>query len=363
MFKKCSKCNQEKELNKDNFEPRKNTKDGFRNQCKDCRNEIRRKSYVPSENNRKWTDEEISILETYYPFISAKDISEKYLTDRTPEQITDHAIKKLNLKKDSNFHAGWSQEQIDYLIKNYSNYNITVDELSSKIGKSNSTVTAMANSLGLFKDSMWTDDEKYLVEKYYPYMKTSELKDIYLKDKSISQITKYANDNSIFKTEELINNIRINNAINNLKSVNNKKEPTKPESIIIDLLNEYNIRYKFQEFKKYYWIDFYLPENNLIIEVQGDYFHCNPLLDLNYKILDKNKIIAKDIRKHSYFRNKGVEILYLWESDIIKSLDKCGELIKKYINNNGKLDNYHSFNYSLIDNQLVKISDEVAIGY
>lgn len=361
MGKICSKCKIEKELNSINFEPRNNTKDGFRNQCRDCRNKDRKYKYNYSE--KIWSEYEKEILIKYYPYLSSKEISKKYLSKRTPNQIMDYATKKLNLQKDGSFHNRWSDNQINYLLNNYSKYEISVDEMSNVIGKSNSTIIAMANSLGLFKDSSWNDDEIKLIKTYYPNMKTSEFKEKYMNDKNVSAITNYANNNGIYKSTEVLKEIRINNAISNLKKVNNKKDPTKPEIYIINLLDKLNIEYKFQEFNKYYWVDFYIPENKLIIEVQGDYFHCNPLKKLNYKVLDKNAILAKDKRKHSYFKNKGIEILYLWESDIIKSSDKCEELIKKYINNNGRLNDYHSFNYELINNELKEYESKTAIGY
>jgi len=42
--------------------------------------------------------------------------------------------------------------------------------------------------------------------------------------------------------------------------------------------------------------------------------------------------------------------LYLWEEDILNNIDLCEKLILLYINKKGLLDNYHSFNYYL-DNE------------
>ena len=41
----------------------------------------------------------------------------------------------------------------------------------------------------------------------------------------------------------------------------------------------------------------------------------------------------------------GIEILYLWEHDLMNNVDKCFRLVMEYIDNNGVLQNYHSFNY------------------
>jgi hypothetical protein len=52
-----------------------------------------------------------------------------------------------------------------------------------------------------------------------------------------------------------------------------------------------------------------------------------------------------------------IDILYLWEYDIANNIELCKNLILKYINNNGILDNYQSFNYILKDNNLVLSND------
>lgn len=45
MRKTCTKCNVEKSLNAENFNKRKSSKDGFRNECKSCLKEYRQKYY------------------------------------------------------------------------------------------------------------------------------------------------------------------------------------------------------------------------------------------------------------------------------------------------------------------------------
>ena len=115
---------------------------------------------------------------------------------------------------------------------------------------------------------------------------------------------------------------------------------------------------------KYYAVDNYLDEHNLIIEVMGDFWHCHPLKYNNENMRDiHKKRIPKDKAKHAYFKNNyNIEILYLWEDDIYNNLDVCNALINKYINNNGILDNYHSFNYRLQNNELI-LNDKIIVPY
>lgn len=130
---------------------------------------------------------------------------------------------------------------------------------------------------------------------------------------------------------------------------------TKPQIIINNLLDTLHIKYTNEKNVKYYSLDNYLDDNNLAIEVMGDFWHTNPLIYTEFPTRKiQTKRIPKDKAKHTYVKKYcGYEILYLWESDIYKNLDMCKKLIQKYINENGLLENYHSFNYHLKENDLV----------
>lgn len=132
---------------------------------------------------------------------------------------------------------------------------------------------------------------------------------------------------------------------------------TKPQLIINELLNNYNIKFTNEESFIYYSVDNYLSDYNLIIEVMGDYWHSNPV---KFNLLNEmqKKNIIRDKSKHSFLYSKyNIEILYLWEEDILNNPLLCKNLINLYINRKGLLENYHSFNYELIDEQLVLKTD------
>lgn len=74
-------------------------------------------------------------------------------------------------------------------------------------------------------------------------------------------------------------------------------------------------------------------------------------------------VISRDKAKHTYLKNYyNIEILYLWESDIIKRPDVCVKLIRHYIKCGGDINNYHSFNYSIADDRLV-LNDVIVRPY
>lgn len=136
---------------------------------------------------------------------------------------------------------------------------------------------------------------------------------------------------------------------------------------INDLLEQNNIEYKREEIFKYYAVDNYLPNENLIIEVMGDYWHSNPLR-YNTDKYQLNEMqargIVKDKQKHSYILNhENIEILYLWETDINNNLELCKNLILKYVETNGKLENYHSFNYFLDKNRELHLRNNIIVPY
>ena len=138
---------------------------------------------------------------------------------------------------------------------------------------------------------------------------------------------------------------------------------SKPQQITNKILEELYIKYQNEYLFKHYNVDNYLLDHNLIIEVNGNYWHCNPILNKTVSNTMQKKAIAKDKTKHSYIKNHfDIEILYLWETDINKNYTLCKLLIEEYIKNYGVLNNYHSFNY-FIENNKLKLKENLIIPY
>ena len=139
---------------------------------------------------------------------------------------------------------------------------------------------------------------------------------------------------------------------------------TKPQVMVNGLLDRLHITYINEYDCKYFAIDNYLPQYNLMIEVMGDFWHSSPIRYRADQLRDvQRKIIAKDKRKHTYIeRSHGVQILYLWESDIYHRIDLCRAMIEQYIQREGVLPNYHSFNYDYCDGHLL-LHTEVIQAY
>lgn len=142
-----------------------------------------------------------------------------------------------------------------------------------------------------------------------------------------------------------------------------EKVNTEPQILINKLLNKLDIEYKNEKGFTYYTVDNYLIDYNLILEVMGTYWHCDRRYYPTITYERQVNRIKIDKAKHTYIKNNfNIEILYLWEYDIINNIKLCEELIKLYIKNNGALENYHSFNYTY-KNNILKLNNNVLIPY
>lgn len=128
---------------------------------------------------------------------------------------------------------------------------------------------------------------------------------------------------------------------------------TKPQVIVNQILDDSDVRYVNEKSFVYYSADNYLTDYNLVIEVMGDYWHGSPLKFEKLNDLQR-KNIQRDKAKRTFIKNHyNIDILYLWERDILNNSELCRLLIKLYIDNNGELKNYHSFNYILEQDNIV----------
>lgn len=167
--------------------------------------------------------------------------------------------------------------------------------------------------------------------------------------------------NIYYQTDEYKEKSRLR-AVEILKN-NPPTTKTKPQIIINELLDKLNISYTNEKSIKYYSLDNYLDDYNLAIEVMGDFWHTNPTVYFDVTKEIQKKRIHKDKAKHTYVKNQyNYELLYLWENDIYNNLEVCEKLIIEYISNNGVLKNYNSFNYHILNNELL-LNDEIIYPY
>ena len=97
----------------------------------------------------------------------------------------------------------------------------------------------------------------------------------------------------------------------------------------------YAVTHSFKVERKIY--DIYIPDLNMLIEFNGDYWHCNPKKYkadyFNVKLnMTAKQIWARDAAKEKLAVKHGYEFLTIWESDYRRNKSI---IIKKIIQKNG----------------------------
>jgi len=115
-----------------------------------------------------------------------------------------------------------------------------------------------------------------------------------------------------------------------LKRLQNYKGPykdTKPELKMKEILNNLNIPFEHQFRLENYLFDFKIKGKNILIEVDGDYWHGNPKI---YKDLNEmqKKMQKRGLEKGKLAKTNNFILLRFWEGDILKNENKVIEKMK-----------------------------------
>ena len=106
---------------------------------------------------------------------------------------------------------------------------------------------------------------------------------------------------------------------------------TKPELKMKEILNFLNIPFKHQFRIKNHLYDFHILNTNILIEVDGDYWHGNSKM---FKKLNKVQKESKqrDKKHNKIAKTNNYILLRFWENDILRNEEKIKEKICKVIN-------------------------------
>ncbi|MBC8428385.1 hypothetical protein H8D04_00735 [bacterium] len=136
---------------------------------------------------------------------------------------------------------------------------------------------------------------------------------------------------NLYKKESIKN--KTNDGVKYLTQLLNARQlsgynNTKPEKMVKKILKNEKVKYVSQyniilNDGSFIFVDFYLPDTNVVLEVDGDYWHCNPIIyDENY-VHEASGKTANEIWKEDNVRTKrikslGYNVKRIWESDISK---------------------------------------------
>ena len=97
----------------------------------------------------------------------------------------------------------------------------------------------------------------------------------------------------------------------------------------LDVLGvEYQYQFEAKDIGRFF--DFYLPKSNLIIEVDGDYYHSNPKFYKENELNPMQKHNKRvDEQKNKWALLHGIPILRIWENDIRKDKEKVFKILRE----------------------------------
>lgn len=359
----CGKCNKEFDII-------------YRNECKLCGFKKRNKEkYEKIINDGFWTEEEINIILYQLFYVQPKSINEIYilLTNKTLSNLVSLLRRDLPIRGQTKqrviiecstckklFESTLEFYERDRKYCSFECRNKGFILFGSHAGENNSRYNSkiitctncnkefLAPKYKQEHLNSYGENNHYCSQKCYWEYRGKH----YIKEKNGNYGIKFSNKR------------KIEMSMLTTKMICDGKMPqtmSKPHVMVAKILDKNKLKYTNEFNLKYQSLDIYLDIYNLGIEIMGDYWHSHPN---KYKREDLNKVQIKDKmqdkRKHTYTKKyHGFEILYLWESDIKKDIKVCELLIKEYINKNGILQDYNSFNYYVNGNELLLQSELV----
>lgn len=114
------------------------------------------------------------------------------------------------------------------------------------------------------------------------------------------------------------------------KKMSNKM--TAPERVFASMMDELEIKYETQKVVGRKIYDFYIPSKNTIVEIDGDYYHGNPLI---YEAKQLNKMQIRNMRNDKFkdvlAKGNGFTIERVWEYDLNNNYKKEKRRFKKLL--------------------------------
>ncbi len=108
------------------------------------------------------------------------------------------------------------------------------------------------------------------------------------------------------------------NAINRMRRGDFKFTKTIPHKVVCSILDRIDVIYETEHNYRGKLFDIFVPSHQLLIEVDGDYWHCNPI---RYPSGPINKIQQAQIKKDEYKNllcsNTNMKLIRFWEYDIL----------------------------------------------
>lgn len=91
------------------------------------------------------------------------------------------------------------------------------------------------------------------------------------------------------------------------------------------------VDYEFQHKVTSAYFDFLIKKKRILIEVDGDFHHCNPKIYSEAKYPIQQQSVKNDIRKNGIASKNRYKLLRFWEMDINNNPEEIKNILKKEI--------------------------------
>ncbi len=260
-----------------------------------------------NRDGKVWTDDEIEFLKNNYLTMTYVEIASHLKRSLRSVHGKAHLLKLQKGVSTKN----WTKEEIQFLRENANS--MGYDEIAKHINRSPSAIYNKVYELQLIEDDnkncrkLKKEQVLFIINNCDKMTDSQLAKKFGASEKAVSEVRK---KHGIKKTGKEISG------------------PTYIEIFVKNILDENGIEYIFNEKLGNYVPDFQIKNTKIIIEVQGDYYHCNPYVYTDGPKDDVQiKHVIKDYYKKCYFLSRGYTLLYIWEKDINENPEKIKETI------------------------------------
>lgn len=267
----------------------------------------KKKTFLFFKKHNLLTQEQIKFVEQYF-----KDLELKTRINREKGTNTEEYHTKLKIAAQKNKH--YSSERLKERWKD--------PEKRSEMCKKLFSEETKKKRIAKFKKHIKENYEEYVAAMNRPERK--------------EKLRNHAHQRMKNKEEKMVK--WLNSCRSRQFEVNNIKM-NRIEFLTATFLNSLNVKWEYEKLfvlnKKSYIPDFYLPEYNLIIECNGDYWHANPKLFKEKDEVKRTKLTAKQIwerdeERINNFKQNKYNVITLWEEEILNN--KFKKKIKNGLN-------------------------------
>lgn len=245
----------------------------------------------------RWTLEQEEFLHKHCGVMSYAKIAESLGVDSSR---VERKAQQLGLR--SGLRREWTASDDQILRERLGK--VKIGRIEEQLGACRNSLLARARQLGLpysaGKYHTWSEDEEAFLRANYLSMSFAAM-----------------------ALELGLTKLQVSNRCNRL-GLRNPLVETRPEKFVRTILEDFGV--KFETGKRaqiktgikpgHAWRPDFLLAPNLVIEVNGDYFHCNPFIFPGGPI---NKMqahsVIKDKAKRAWLASNGYDLLEIWESE------------------------------------------------